>query len=204
MTGGQSRLARSTSSATIGPSLPTISATPVGIGMQAVSLHVAPPDLVPLTEIIERREVSLEQQDIAAGRQPGEDRLEIPLVVETEIRRGLVPDQQHLHPARDGPVNDGAEIPAAGFRVKPAQQIIAAKQDHHRLRPVGQGPVEPRQPAGCGVARHAGIEQGCIHLPILQPAFKLRNQPVLMWQAVALDQAVTENGDPDRLRQGAS
>ena len=68
-------------------------------------------------------------------------------------------------------LDDRGQIRFELFRRQAAQPVVAAERDDENLRiALAQRPLEPPQPAGRGVARHAGID----HLDSVGPAASSR------------------------------
>ena len=55
------------------------------------------------------------------------------------------------------PAQDGVERRRGHRRIDAAQHVVGAEFEDHRLGAVRHRPVEPGEPAGGGVAGHAGI-----------------------------------------------
>ena len=124
----------------------------------------------------------------------GVDAVEITFVILAPIRRRLHPRQQQFGAAFLDPGDHRREVGAHRRRVDAAQRIVGAEFEDHQRRLVSQRPIQPRQPARRGVARHPGIDHLRRDLVFLQPCFeprrkrRLRRQPETGGQAVAKHQ----------------
>ena len=78
-------------------------------------------------------------------------------IARPQIGCGQHAGQHHLKPARLQFFDDLAKVFFRHFGRQAAQHIIGAQLDNYRLRFASDGPVEPRQAAGAGIARHAAI-----------------------------------------------
>ncbi len=67
------------------------------------------------------------------------------------------------------------ERAAGQLGIDAAQGVVRAELEDHRLGSVGDGPVEPREPAGGGVAGYPGIGDLCRRCPL--PQRPLRASP---------------------------
>ena len=70
-----------------------------------------------------------------------------------------------------------------------AQHVVGAQLQDHRIGMIGQRPVQPRQPAGRGVAGDAGIDDHRVDPRRLQRRLQLDGEFGARRQAIALGQA---------------
>ena len=87
----------------------------------------------------------------------GVDRIKSPRVIRSEIARRQHAAQQHLDASRLQPAHDFGQRLTRHLGVHGAQHVVGAQFEDHRIGAVRHRPIEPRKPAGAGVARHAGI-----------------------------------------------
>ncbi len=81
------------------------------------------------------------------------------------------------------------------FRADAAQHVVGAEFEDDELGSVRDRPVEPRQPAGGGVAGHAGIGDHDIVTLVAQRLLKFFRETLAGVEAVAGHQAVAEADD---------
>ena len=93
------------------------------------------------------------------------------------------------------PRQDRVEIGLHLVRGQAAQAVVGAELDDHDLRRVGERPVEPRQPAGAGIARDPGVD----HVPAVafgpERGFQTRREGVFARQSKACGKAVPQHDD---------
>ena len=123
------------------------------------------------------------------------DRAECSRIVGAEIGRRAHAGEQRPRARFADSRQDRVEIGLHPVRGQAAQAVVGAELDDHDLRRIGERPVEPRQPAGAGVARDPGID----HPPPVtrrpERAFEPRREGVFARKSIARRQAVAENDD---------
>ena len=124
------------------------------------------------------------------------DGVERGFIVGAEVGRRAHAGQQHRRSGIAGLRQNPVEIGLHLRRGQAAQAVVGAELDDHDLRFIGEHPVEPRQPAGAGIAGDPGVDYppGVALGP--ERGFQARREGVLARQSEAGGQAVAEHGDP--------
>ena len=135
------------------------------------------------------------ERHIMPGREPHIDRTERGLVVGAEIAGRAHAGEQHRRAGLADAHQDRVEIGLQPVGRQAAQAVIGAELDDRGRRRLCEHPVEPRQPAGAGIARDPGVDHPPVVAPRPQRGFEPGREGVLAGQAEAGGQAVAEDDD---------
>ena len=168
--------------------------------MNTIRLHqggVEQPGLL----IDQRQKIVVRQHRPILCRQVGKHRVKRRFVVRAVVSGRAQAHQQHGQSAFRCLGKDRIQIGPACRRVDAAQKVVAAQVHDHCIHVRRQRPVQPRQPARRGIARHPGVDQH--HIPPLchQPGLHLRHEPLRLIQPVSRGQTVTQCHHRDRFRK---
>ena len=98
---------------------------------------------------------------------------------------------------------NGVEIGFGLAGIQAAERVIGAELDDHHLGILGQGPVEPGEPAGRGVARNPAVQDPGIEALSPQGLLELGHETLSGRQPIARRQAVSQGEDLDGRGLGA-
>ena len=114
------------------------------------------------------------------ARDVAEGGLELAPVGGRVVRRGRQPGEQHRQalPAHLG--QDAVEIAAHRPDVEAAQHVVGAELDDDGVDLGAEDGSDPRQPAGAGLARDAGIDHARVRRPVrVEPCLELRREALM-------------------------
>ena len=119
-------------------------------------------------------------------------------VVRAHVARRQHAGDEHRDMARLEPLEHRLERAAGQLGIDPSQGVVGAELEDHGLGAVGDRPVEPREAAGGGVARHSGI--GDLRRDALggERPLELCRKRRIDGKAVAGGERVAEGDDPQR------
>ena len=126
------------------------------------------------------------------------DRVEFSCVVGTQIARRLHAGKQHRDMSGSKLLQNGRQGFPGERGVETAQCVVRAELENDPIGAVRYRPVEPFEPAGRGVARHACIHHARVDPFRLQRCLQLRRKGVLRWQPVAGGERIPERNDLHR------
>jgi hypothetical protein len=131
----------------------------------------------------------------------GIDRIEFLGVFVAEISSRHHSGDEHRLAARLQLLDDLRQSVAGDGGVDAAQHVVGAELDDDDVGLRGNGPFEPRQPVGGGVARHAGIDDGDVVAARLERHLKLLGEGFAWADAEPRRQAVAKRDDPYGVRR---
>ncbi len=111
--------------------------------------------------------------------------------------------QQHGDMALAQPPEHCVQRPAGHLGIDPAQRVIGAEFQDHRLGAVRNRPVEAGEPARGGVAGHPGIGDLGGDAPGGQGALQPDRKRLIGSEAVSGGERIPERHDPERTVGGA-
>ena len=120
-----------------------------------------------------------------------------------DVGRRLHAAQQHGEVALAGGVDDGGQVLAQFLERQAAQPVVAAELDDQDADVAVEGPVEPSQAAGRGVARHAGVDDLEAEALAIDALLEAGREGLLAAQAVAGRDAVAEDDEARARGRGA-
>ena len=97
------------------------------------------------------------EQQVVLGGEVGIDRLELAPIIGAEIGRRPHAGKQHGDAPLGQAAHDLLERRARDLGIDPAQHVVGAELDDDGIGALRHRPVEPRKPAGGGVAGDPGI-----------------------------------------------
>ena len=159
--------------------------------MQAVMLHEAKVG----GDAIEEERV---EQRAIFGRKLRIDAFEGPAVIGPEIRCRAHAAEKNGNVAIGEALQDRLDRGARHLRLDPAQHVVGAELDDHGVGAFRHRPIEPRQPAGSGIAGDAGIDDLRGNPFGGERCLQTRHEAVLFGQAQTRCKGITERHDLDR------